>query len=34
MKINLKEGGNPLASAVGIISGKKKKGVSAMQRID
>lgn len=23
MKINLKEGGNPLASAVGMISGKK-----------
>lgn len=32
MKINLKEGGNPPVSAVGMISGKK--GVSAVQRID
>lgn len=32
MKINLKEGGNPLASAVGMISGRK--GVSALQHVE
>lgn len=32
MKINLKEGGNPPASAVGMISGKE--GISTVQHID